>query len=132
MRLTFDGDGKMNLEEAIEAHASWKSKLAACLKRQADCLRAAEIRAANRSELGQWLHGEGMKFSSLAEYNTLVREHARFHRAAARIVEKAVARPGAVGDADLIGDSEFASASQNVVAAITALRKKVSSGRPGH
>jgi len=121
-----DGDAKMDLDEAIQAHSSWKQKLAICLKRPGSVLKPAEIRADNRSELGQWLHGEGKKFSLLTEYETLVSENARFHRAAAKLVEKA----NAGQEVALSSDSEFASASQNVVAAITELRKKVSAAGP--
>ncbi len=116
----------MDLEEALQAHSLWKQKLAICLKKPGDALKPAEIRADNRSELGQWLHGEGKKFSLLTEYNILVSENARFHRAAAKLVEKA----NAGQEVALSSDSEFASASQNVVAAITELRKKVSAAEP--
>jgi hypothetical protein len=79
----------VDLDDAIQAHASWKQKLATYLKKPGDRSKPAEIRADNRSELGQWLHGEGKKFSMLAEYTALVMENARFHRAAAKVVEKA-------------------------------------------
>ncbi|MGO8954015.1 MAG: CZB domain-containing protein [Rhodomicrobium sp.] len=116
----------MDLDEAIQAHSSWKQKLAICLERRRGALKPAEIRADNRSELGQWLYGEGKKFSLLTEYNTLVSENARFHRAAAKLVEKA----NAGQEVAISSDSEFASASQDVIAAITELRKKLSGGAP--
>ena len=116
----------MDLDEAIQAHSSWKQKLAICLKKPGDAHKAAEIRADNRSELGQWLHGEGKKFSLFTEYNTLVCENARFHKAAAKLFEKAIAGQ----EVALSSDGEFASASQNVEAAITELRKKVSAAGP--
>ncbi|MGO8954014.1 MAG: CZB domain-containing protein [Rhodomicrobium sp.] len=115
----------MDLDEAIRAHTSWKLKLAACLKKPGCPLKAAEVRADNRSELGQWLYGEGRKFSLLPEYMTLVTLNARFHRAAAQIVERANAGLVINEEAAFGSDSEFASASRDVIAAIKELDKKV-------
>lgn len=115
----------MDLDEAIQAHSSWKQKLATCLDRPGATPKTAEIRADNRSELGQWLYGEGKKFSSLDEYKLLLAEHARFHRAAAKAVEQV--RAGEVTKEVVYqgSDSEFASASRNVVAAINALKNRL-------
>ncbi len=115
----------MELDDAIEAHSAWKHKLALCLKRPGDRSKPAEIRADNRSELGQWLHGEGKKFSLLAEYNKLLAENARFHRAAAKLVEKANAGQE-TNEEVAASDSEFACASRDVIAAIVGLKSKVS------
>ncbi len=77
----------MELEQAIQAHASWKQKLTVCLDRPGVTPGVAEIRADSRSELGQWLYGEGKKFASLDEYKLLLAQHAKFHRVAARALE---------------------------------------------
>ena len=72
----------MNFDEAIQAHAAWKVKLSAYLYKCDGSLKSADVRVDNRCPLGQWLHGEGKKYASLAEYQTLIKEHARFHLAA--------------------------------------------------
>jgi methyl-accepting chemotaxis protein len=117
----------VELDDAIEAHAAWKQKLAVYLKKPGDRSKPAEIRADNRSELGQWLHGEGKRFSSLAEYSKLLTENARFHRAAAKLVERANAGQETSGEVAASSDSEFACASRDVIAAIVRLKSKVSS-----
>ncbi len=114
----------MNFDEAIQAHAAWKIKLAVYLKKPDGTLRPSEIGADNRCALGQWLYGEAKKFSSLPEYQTLIAEHARFHRAAAKVAEQANAGQEVLADVALGGDSEFATASRNVVKAITNVQGK--------
>jgi methyl-accepting chemotaxis protein len=115
----------VDLEQAIQAHASWKQKLTICLERPGGTPKAAEIRADSRSELGQWLYGEGKKFASLDEYKILLAEHARFHLAAAKAMETVRAGQATKEEVTQNNDSEFASASRNVVAAITALKDRV-------
>jgi hypothetical protein len=119
------GDAEVNFDEATQAHAAWKIKLAVNIKRPDGTLRPSEIGADNRCPLGQWLHGDAKKFSSLAEYQTLIAEHARFHVAAGKVAEQANAGRELNAEAVLGGNSEFATASLNVVKAIGNLKTKV-------
>ena len=112
----------MELEQAIQAHASWKQKLTVCLDRPGVNPGVAEIRADSRSELGQWLYGEGKKFASLDEYKLLLAQHVKFHRVAARALETVRAGQATKEEITQSNESEFASASRDVVAAITALK----------
>jgi hypothetical protein len=114
----------MNLDDAIQTHAAWKIKLTGYLRKCDGSLNPAEVGADNRCALGQWLYGEGKQFASLAEYRTVVTEHARFHRAAAAIVEKANEGQNVSADAALGADSEYAAASKAAVKAITELKRK--------
>jgi hypothetical protein len=43
----------------------------------------------NRFALGQGLYGAGEKYSSTTEYQTLIGEHASFHRAAGNVIDTA-------------------------------------------
>lgn len=115
----------MNFDEAIQAHSAWKMKLASYLRRPDGSLDPAIIRPDNRCALGQWLHGEGAKHAGSAEYKTLVAEHARFHRAAASVVDMAHAGKDTSAETALGSSSEFGTASKNVVAAIMSLKRKV-------
>jgi methyl-accepting chemotaxis protein len=115
----------VNLEEAIQAHAAWKIKLAVYLKKPDGSLKPSEIAADGRCPLGQWLSGDGKKHSSLPEYQTLMAEHARFHRAAASVTEQANSGRAMNAEDVLGGGSEFASASLSVVKAIKNLQGKV-------
>jgi hypothetical protein len=116
----------VNFDDAIQAHAAWKVRLAAYIKNPDGKIQSSEIGADNRCQLGQWLHGEAkQKFSSLPEYMTLISEHARFHRAAGKVVDQANSGQAVNAVAILGGTSEYATASLNVGKAIRDLRGKV-------
>jgi hypothetical protein len=115
----------VNLDEAIQAHAAWKIKLAVYLKKPDGSLKPAEIGADSRCPLGQWLHGDAAKYSSLPEYQTLMTEHARFHKTAANIAEQANGGRQLNSDEVLGSGSEFATTSLSVVKAIKNLQNKL-------
>ncbi len=114
----------MNFDEAIKAHSAWKMKLSNYLKNPDGSLKASEIEQDNKCQLGQWIYGDGAKFSALPEYSTLKAEHARFHKAAANVVRKADSGQDTSEDTALAGSSEFAKASAAVVTAIMKIRSK--------
>lgn len=60
----------MNFQEAITAHTQWKMKLASYIAKPDHSLNASELGMDNKCLLGQWLHGEGHKHSSLPEFST--------------------------------------------------------------
>ncbi len=115
----------MNFDEAIQAHAAWKVKLSIHLRKKDGSLKAAEARSDNRCALGQWLYGEGKKYSSTTEYQTLIGEHPRFHRAAGDVIDKANSGKDLNAALILNFSSEYGIASRNVVKAIMDLRRKV-------
>ena len=113
----------MNFDEAIQAHSAWKLKLSTYLRKPDGSINSAILRPDNKCTLGQWLHGEGRKFANVPEYKKLVTEHARFHRAAAAVVDKANAGQSTSEDTALGGKSEFGAASSSVVALILNMKK---------
>jgi len=115
----------MNLDEAVQAHAAWKIKLTAYLRKCDGSLNPAEVGSDNRCALGQWLLGEGKQFSSMPEYRALIDEHARFHRSAGAIVEKANKGQDIAAESSLGAGSDYGVASKSVVKAIMDLKKKV-------
>ncbi len=115
----------MNFDEAIHVHAAWKIVLSTYLRSVDGTLTAAETRVDNRCALGRWLYGEGKKYSSTAEYQILMAEHARFHQAAAEVVDRANSGQDADANRFLHSDSEYETASRNVVKAIMDLKGQV-------
>ncbi len=115
----------MDFDHAIAAHSAWKSKLANYLKKPDRSLRAADIAAENACELGKWIAGEGKQFARLPEYSTVKSEHARFHKVAANVVERAKAGQHVEEEVALGAKSEFGTVSNAVVRAIVALKSKV-------
>ena len=116
---------EMNFDEAIHVHAAWKIVLSNYLRCIDGTLKASDARVDNRCALGRWLYGEGKKYSSEAEYHILVDEHARFHRAAAEVVDKANSGQDLNLERILHYDSEYGIASRNVMRAIMDLKRKV-------
>lgn len=114
----------MNFDEAIRAHSDWKMKLSSYLRNADGSLKASEISPDNKCALGQWIYGEGAKWSSLPEYETLKAEHIKFHKEAAQVVEKADSGQNVIEEIMLGGDSGFAKASSSVVSAIMKMKTK--------
>jgi hypothetical protein len=114
----------MNFDEAIKAHSAWKMKLSDYLKKPDKSLKASEVCLDNKCALGQWIYGDGKKWSTLAEYETLKKEHARFHKAAAEVVTKADSGKDTSEETALGSKSEFAMASTAVVTAIMSIKRK--------
>lgn len=114
----------MDFDEAIKAHSAWKLKLSTYLRKPDGSLKPNEVQLDNKCALGQWIYGEGAKWSTLSEYTSLKNEHSRFHKAAAEVIKKADSGQDTNEDTALGSKSEFASASNNVVSAIMGIRRK--------
>lgn len=113
----------MDFDQAIAAHSAWKSKLKAYFKNPDGSLKAADVEVDNKCALGQWIHGEGARFSSCAAYGTLKKEHDRFHKVAGALVRRADSGQSVAEDVALGGASEFTKATTVVVNAIVELKK---------
>ncbi|MFO0550154.1 MAG: CZB domain-containing protein [Polyangiaceae bacterium] len=115
----------MNLDEAIKSHTAWKLRLASFLQKPDGTLKEADVRADNKCALGQWIYGEGSAHSAMTEFAALKNDHAHFHRTAADVVKRAQSGARVAEEVALGAQSEFAQASSKVVAAISALKRKV-------
>lgn len=115
----------MNFQEAITAHTQWKMKLASYIAKPDHSLNASELGMDNKCLLGQWLHGEGHKHSSLPEFSRLVSDRARFRKAASEVVKKADAGHRVAEEIALGAQSEFAAASAAVVKSLMEMKSKV-------
>jgi hypothetical protein len=115
----------MDFDDAIQAHAAWKMRLTGYLCKCDGSLNAAEVAADNRCTLGEWLYGEGRQFALLPQYRIVLAEHARFHRSAGAIVERANRGQASAAESMLGADSDYSAASRSVVRAITELKKNV-------
>lgn len=113
----------MNFEDAIQAHGSWKLKLATYIRKPDGKYKATDVERDNVCELGCWLHGDGRRLASLSEYQALKASHARFHKAAGEIIRKADAGENMSDQVSLGANSAYAAASKEVVNAIMAMRR---------
>jgi hypothetical protein len=117
-------EDNMDFDQAIAAHSAWKAKLKTYFKNPDHSLKTAELEVDNKCALGQWIHGEGVRFSSSVAYGTLKKEHARFHKAAGALVRKADSGQPVAEELALGAASEFSKATQAVVNAIVDIRKE--------
>lgn len=115
----------MNFDEAIKAHSDWKLKLSTYLNKPDGSLKAGEAELDNKCALGQWIHGEGGKYSTQPEYSTLKTEHAHFHKCAGSVIRKADSGQKVAEEVALGSKSEFAAASSAVVMAIMKMKAKI-------
>jgi Chemoreceptor zinc-binding domain len=114
----------MNFDDAVRAHSEWKIKLTDYIKHPDHSLKASEVSVDNRCSLGQWIYGDGEKYSTLPEFSKLKNEHQRFHKAAAAVITKADSGKDQTAEIALGSKSEYSAASSSVVSAIMAMKAK--------
>ena len=117
-----EGPRDLNFEQAIEAHARWKSKLQKYIAHPDHSLDPVKTTQDSLCDLGKWLHGAGKKHSQLAEFGRLLSDHARFHRAAGDIIRRADTGERLGEEVALGGKSEYAQASTAVVSALMKMK----------
>ena len=116
----------MDFEQAIASHLAWKTKLQLFLAHPEKPLDPEITRQDTHCELGAWLYGEGaQRYHSLPDFVALKTEHAKFHRAAARVVAEANARRMEQAEALLAAHGEYSELSANIVSLINRVRRHV-------
>lgn len=113
----------MNLDDAVSAHAQWKTKFRTAITKH-ETLDAATITKDNCCELGKWLHGEGKSlYSSKVEFTALIEKHKGFHGEAGKVAVAINAKKFPEAEAMLGGGTPFGAASTEVGVAIGRLKK---------
>jgi len=120
----------MDLNDAIHAHANWKMKLFSYLDNpdnslSSDQISFDQISSDSACELGQWLNGEGRKYSSAPEFAPLESSHARFHKSAGEILNIANSNGEVAPETVLSARNDFANASDEVVEALKAIQSRI-------
>jgi len=105
----------MNFQDAIVAHVSWKMKLSRYIQKPDKSLDSAKVEADNNCDLGKWIYGEGVKFSTDPKFKELVAEHAKFHKAAAGIIRRADSGVSVMEEVALGAKSDYAKQTENVI-----------------
>lgn len=114
------------LENAVQAHTRWKTRLRAALDGAGEKLDPAVVGRDNACDLGKWIHGEGgEQYSDMKAFGELKTAHAKFHRCAAEIVRKNEAGDKKAAEKLLGPDGEFAAASSVTIRAIKRLEKEL-------
>ena len=114
----------MDLEQAVQKHAEWKTKLRVAISKQ-EKMDVATLAKDNCCELGQWLHGEAKtRFSRLVSHGECIRQHAAFHVEVAKIATAVNASKFTQADAMLNAGTAYAQISSSLSVAFRRLRKE--------
>ncbi len=112
----------MDFDDAIRAHVQWKMRLRMQLDGRGEKISRDEVARDNACELGRWIYGEGKIYLDDPAYVALRDAHARFHEAAAQILELAETGRRQRAEASL-ETGEYSKCSTAVVAAIMQMRR---------
>lgn len=115
----------MNFDQAIECHVKWKAELVAYIAKPDHSLNPAATAQDGKCDLGKWIHGEGQRYATTAEFAKLVADHGRFHAAAAEVIRKADAGQRVTEEVALGARSEYAAASNAVVTSLMKMKMKI-------
>lgn len=78
---------EMTLRQALDAHASWKSRVERKLQNPQFVLHSSAVASDTQCKIGKWLHGPAQKmYAHLPEYHEACRTHAVFHACAADVL----------------------------------------------
>ena len=114
----------MDLQEAIRAHSDWKTKLRGAITAKST-LDVDTIARDDCCLLGKWLHGESRPmYGPLNSHIACVKKHALFHKEAAKIASNINAKRYTDAEKMLEIGGAYASASNEVVFAIGALKRE--------
>ena len=114
----------MDLNQAIEKHAEWKTKFRRAITAQ-EAMDADTISKDNCCELGKWLYGEAKtKFGKHGAHAECVTKHAAFHAEAGKVARTINSKKFTEAEAMLNSGTPYANASSAVGLAIMRLKKE--------
>lgn len=114
----------MDLTEAMKAHAEWKVKFRTAIAKN-ETMDVTAISADNCCPLGKWLHGESkVKYGRMKSHADCISRHAMFHREAGKVARTINEKKYVEAEAMLNPSTSFFTASNNVMVAISALKKE--------
>ncbi|MFZ6800502.1 CZB domain-containing protein [Undibacterium sp. Di24W] len=114
----------MNLDNAVETHAQWKTKLRTAIVKH-EQLDLVTLSRDDCCELGQWLHGPGKNsFGRLATHSDCVHKHVVFHREVSKIAKAVNAQQFDLAERMLNAGTEYAQASSALSVSFLRLRKE--------
>ena len=114
----------MNLDNAVQTHAQWKTKLRSAISKH-EQLDLIALSRDDRCELGQWLHGEGKaSYGGLASHADCVHKHVAFHSEVTKVARAVNAQQFDAAEGMLNGGTPYAKASSALGVSFLQLRKE--------
>ena len=116
---------KDEITVAVGAHGLWKSRLRQAIQTGKCEATVQGVRVDNQCKFGQWLYGPSITGTekALAGYRECRELHARFHSAAAHVLELALAGQKTQAEAAMQEGSEFAKISHDLTDAMLRWQK---------
>ncbi|NOU25187.1 MAG: hypothetical protein HOO90_06595, partial [Methylotenera sp.] len=115
-----------SFQDAENAHAKWKMRLVQFVGGQShEDFDESAVSCDDKCDLGKWIHGPAVRYSSLKEYKNLRASHAEFHKSVGAIVH--CVHEKNQDAARLLLGGDFATASKKTISAIQAMQGKVES-----
>ncbi|MBL8511278.1 MAG: CZB domain-containing protein [Betaproteobacteria bacterium] len=115
----------MNLNEAIEKHAAWKTKFRRAISEH-QTLDVATIAKDNCCDLGKWLHGEAKTlYGHTKGLLVCIDRHAAFHKEASMVAETINHKKFTEASTMLEAGTSYSSASNAVGVAIMQFKKEI-------
>jgi hypothetical protein len=120
------GNPGINLDNAIQTHADWRTKLRAAANRN-EQVDAETIGRDDCCELGKWLHGAGnSKLGGKPTFVALISGHREFHIEAGKVARAVNQGAGSQVEKMLDSGTPFARASGEVGRLIIQIKKEIS------
>lgn len=116
------------LDKAIAAHGMWKRRLKSAMDSGQSDITPQTVAADNNCDFGKWLYSKAMLLNTAdkgADFETVKKLHADFHRCAATTLDKALKgdREGCECDLSLTG--RFTDASTKLTGAMMTWKKRL-------
>ena len=108
-----------NLHQLVGMHVKWKIRFRNAIRHKVR-FNIGVIRR-DDCDLGKWLYGDGKKYSSLSGYNSLLAQHAEFHKQAALVATEANANNNQAVEEMLAPGSPYTAAFSEISATVKKL-----------
>lgn len=118
------------IDKAIGAHATWKRRLKTAIETGQTDIDPNTAATDNQCEFGKWLYSIAARLSPTekgADFDTVRKLHAEFHRCAADTLGKALKGDRAGYEADISLTGRFTQASANLTNAMINWKKRIGS-----
>jgi len=119
------------LDHAIAAHAKWKFRLREAIRTGESEWTVEKVRPDDQCEFGKWLNALPLAERMMKEWREVKDLHAKFHLAAADVLDSALAGRKSEASTAMAPGGTFADVSTKLVKIISDWKKKASGGKGG-
>jgi hypothetical protein len=117
-----------SLDHAIAAHAKWKFRLREAIRTGQSEWTVDKVRPDDLCDFGKWLNSLPLADRMAKEWKEARTLHARFHIAAADVLDSALAGRKSEAESAMAPGGPFADVSTKLVRLLTDWKKKASGG----